>query len=159
MNLTVRRGNSEEMRQLWNGRFTDFLEKYTARVDSGIQEVWLLCDTDANTFWGELHILWNDPEKGHANGVDTAYLLAFRVDPSLQGKGYGSMLMRKVLQRIREKGFTKATIGADQENPKLAAMYQNWGFTEKIQESSFTYCYNGQQVTDVYTVYLKKLDC
>ena len=73
--------------------------------------------------------------------------MAFRIHEEYQGKGYGTMLMNRVLDRIRERGFTKATIGADDYDPKLQPMYKKWGFTKEIKRDSFDYQYEGKTVT------------
>src|SRR5690606_38301420 len=71
--------------------------------------------------------------KDEANGINRAYLFSFRVHPQYQGKGIGSKLIKKVLNRIKEKGFTEVTIGVDQSDAKLISMYHSWGFTNYIK--------------------------
>lgn len=151
--MGIKRGTSEEMLILWNGRFTDFVESHVGRIDSGIQEVWLMDDETTGEFIGELHILWDSEDKDQANGIDKAYLMAFRIDPNYQGKKLGTALMKRVLERVKEKGVTRVTIGADDFDPKLGKMYQKWGFTKHIKESSFDYMYEGKKVICTYTLY------
>lgn len=151
--MKIKRGTSEEMLILWNGRFIDFVESHTSRIDSGVQEVWLMEDEEKNKFIGELHILWDSQDKDQANGIDKAYLMAFRIDPDYQGQKLGTALMKRVLERIKEKGFTKATIGADDYDPKLAVMYQKWGFNHKVKEDSFEYMDEGSKVISTYVLY------
>ena len=151
--MNIKCGTSEEMLILWDGRFEDFVESHVSRINSGIQEVWLMDDEETGQFIGELHILWDSEDKDQANGVDKTYFMAFRIDPKYQGKKLGTDLMKRVLERVKEKGFTKVTIGADDFDPKLDNMYQNWGFTNRIKESSFDYMYEGRKVICTYTLY------
>lgn len=141
------------MLELWNGRFADFAEDHVSKIDSGVQEVWLMKDENTDKFMGELHILWDSDDKDQANGIDTAYIMAFRINPEYQGQKLGTILMKRVTQRIKEKGYTKATIGADDFDPKLAVMYQKWGFNKRLKESSFDYMYNGEKVVCTYVLY------
>ena len=154
--MRVRRGTSAEMLALWNGRFESFVEDHVSKIDRGVQEVWLLENEEAAAgeprLIGELHVLWDSDDKDCANGKDTAYLLAFRVDAAYQGRGLGTMLMKRVLGRVRERGFTRATIGADDYDPKLRGMYERWGFTRFIKNDSFTYEYQGREITDTYAL-------
>lgn len=60
--------------------------------------------------------------------------------------------MNRVLERIRERGFTSATIGADDYDPKLQPMYKKWGFTEVVKEDSFDYIYEGKKVTCTFVL-------
>lgn len=151
--MIIRRGNSEEMLKLWNGRFEDFVEKTVGRVNAGEQEPWMMWDEETGEAIGELHIRWTHEDPDCANGVDTAYLEAFRMDERYQGRHLGTALMKRCLERIQERGFTAAVIGADDYDPKLGVMYQKWGFTERIKEDSFTYQYNGQEVLCTFVLY------
>lgn len=146
--MEIFRGTSAQVLEIWNGRFEDFVESHVSAVDSGVQECWLMRDELNGKLMGELHILWDKPEDpDYADGKDKAYLMAFRIHEEYQGKGYGTMLVNRVLDRIRERGFTKATIGADDYDPKLQPMYKKWGFTKEIKRDSFDYQYEGKTVT------------
>lgn len=153
--MRIERTGAKEMLTYWNGRFADFAERISARVESGVEECWLLFDEDSNRWIGELHIRWDKPDQPEeANGVDTACLEAFRIDEAFQGQHLGTMLMRRCLERIRERGFTRATIGADDSDPKLGVMYQNWGFTRRVREDGFDYHDDeGNLIHDTYVLY------
>lgn len=157
MNTTIFKGTSKQMLELWNGEFEFFVKDHVEKIDSGIQEVWLMKDNDKDKLMGELHILWDSVDKDQANGVDTAYIQAFRINPEYQGKRLGTQLMKRVLERVKENGFTTATIGADDYDDKLAPMYQKWGFSEKIKDSSFDYIYDNIPVTCTYTLLVNKI--
>lgn len=150
--MKIKRGTSQEMLVLWNGRFESFVDDHVSKIDSGIQEVWLMEDEEKGKLIGELHILWDSEDKDQANGVDTAYIMAFRIDPAYQGKRLGTLLMKRVIERIKEKGFAKATIGADNYDLKLRVMYENWGFTRMVKEDSFEYMHQGEKVIDTYVL-------
>lgn len=152
--MIIKRTGVKEMLEIWNGRFAPFVEGTSARVESGIEECWLMYDEEAKRWIGELHIRWDNPDKPEeANGVDTACLEAFRIDEAYQGRHLGTQLMRRCLDRIREKGFTRATIGADDADPKLGPMYQNWGFTHRIREDFFDFIEDGKVIHDTYVLY------
>ena len=152
---TIRQTTSAEMLDFWNGRYADFAERISARVDSGVEECWMIRDEEADKWIGELHVRWNKPDQpDEANGVDTAALEAFRIEPEYQGRRLGTMLMARCINRIREKGFTRATIGADDSDPKLAVMYQKWGFTNRIREDAFDFIDDdGTPVHDTYVLF------
>jgi hypothetical protein len=73
------------------------------------------------------------------------------------------MLMQRVLSRVKEKGFSEVTIGADNDDAeKLSAMYKSWGFTELIKLSNTDYHYidknNNPTYYEVpYALYLNRL--
>ena len=106
--IKIKRTGVEDMLTYWNGRFPDFEERISARVESGEEECWLMYDEETERWIGELHIRWNkedNPEE--ANGIDTACLEAFRISEEYQGKHLGTMLMRRCLERIRERGLLR----------------------------------------------------
>ncbi|MGL6173703.1 MAG: GNAT family N-acetyltransferase [Cellulosilyticaceae bacterium] len=136
--LITRQATPDDLIRLWNGRFADYQEKYIHQIQSGIHEMWVLENQETSDLIGELHVIWNKPDAPYeANGIDQAYLFAFRIQPEYQGQHLGTLLMNRVLNRIKEKGFSYATIGVDPNEAHLVSMYNNWGFTTLIQSNSF----------------------
>mgnify|MGYP002542872152 CR=1 FL=1 len=135
--IEIRRGTSQDMLEFWDGRYAAYAVPYAKRVESGEQEVWMARDTKNGKWVGELHLRWKDEDAQLADGKETAYLLAFRVEPDYQGKGIGKQIMQRVLQRAVERGIYKINIGVDEEEEKNLRMYQKWGFDKKVAESSF----------------------
>lgn len=162
--LITRKASSNDLIRLWNGRFAAYQEKYIRQIQSGIHEMWILEEKETSHLIGELHVIWDKPDAPYeANGVDQAYLFAFRIQPEYQGRHLGSLLMHRVLERIKEKGFYYATIGVDPTETHLVTMYNNWGFNTLIQSNSFEETFvdeNGlsQSHISIYNVYRKKLD-
>lgn len=63
----------------------------------------------------------------------TVYLSAFRTVSGFQGKGYFSKLFHFMMADLRQKGFTKATLGVEPAEEKNKAIYARYGFTEYIK--------------------------
>ena len=136
----IRKTTSEEMLEFWNGRFADFKERICADVDRGVEECWMIRDEEADKWIGELHIVWDKPDKPwEAKEGETASLEAFRIEPEYQGRRLGTMLMARCINRIREKGCVRATIGADDSDERLGKMYQKWGFTSRVREDALDF--------------------
>ena len=136
----IRQASPAEMLEFWNGRYADFRERICADMEAGREECWLIRDEDAGKWVGELHIVWDKPGKPWAaNGTDTASLEAFRIEEEYQGKRLGTMLMGRCVNRIREKGCSCATIGADDSDARLGEMYKKWGFTDRVREDAFDF--------------------
>lgn len=148
--FSIFKGTSEQMLELWNGRFKDFVKSHCEDINSGVQEAWLMRDETTGKLMGELHIVWDREDKDEANGIDTAYIMAFRINEEYQGQHLGTKLMNRVLERVKENEFKTATIGADDSDPKLVVMYKNWGFTKEIKSSGFTYMHKGEKVHCTY---------
>ena len=63
----------------------------------------------------------------------TAYLCAFRTIPDQQGQGYFSKLFCYMIDDLKERGFTKVTLGVEPNEQKNLEIYQHYGFTEYIK--------------------------
>lgn len=152
--IEIKRGTAADMLELWKDENAEFADKYCRNIDSGTQEIWMAWDTETATWVGELHLALQHEEAPEA---DTAYLLAFRVDETYQGKGIGKQLMRRVEQRASECGMTKLNVGVEETDTKVFRMYQKWGFDTKIKESVFSYEEEGETRICPFGVYQKKL--
>ncbi len=102
-------------------------------IEAGTQEFWVIEDDDE--ILGEFHIYWDQKDKDEANGKNRAYLSAFRVHPDHRGQGLGTKLKDRVIERIKENGFTEVTIGAFKHDLEIQKLYERWGFTELIKEA------------------------
>ena len=69
----------------------------------------------------------------------TVYLSAFRTVSRFQGKGYFSRLFHFMIDDLRQKGFTKATIGVEPAEEKNKEIYAHYGFTEYIKSGKEYY--------------------
>lgn len=72
-------------------------------------------------------------------GDGAVYLSAFRTVASYQGQGYFSALMRWMLDDLRHRGFTKATLGVEPSEERNKQIYAHYGFTEYIKSATETY--------------------
>ena len=65
----------------------------------------------------------------------TVYLSAFRTRKEYQGKGYFSELYKFVEDDLKNKGFTKLTIGVEPSEVKNMMIYFKYGFTNYIKSA------------------------
>ncbi len=72
-------------------------------------------------------------------GDGTVYLSAFRTVESYHGQGYFSVLMQFMLDDLRRRGFTKATLGVEPSEEKNKQIYAHYGFTEYIKSATEAY--------------------
>ena len=69
----------------------------------------------------------------------TVYLSAFRTINKFRGKGYFSKLFHFMIDDLRKKGFTKATLGVEPVEEKNKEIYAHYGFTEYIKSGKEYY--------------------
>ena len=72
--------------------------------------------------YGFEQILENETEKGEF------YFDTISVSPQHQGKGIGKKLIESMLNLAKEKGFEKAGLLVDVENPSAKKLYERIGF-------------------------------
>lgn len=134
--MTIRKSNSAELLALWEYNSIEDASP-TARffcqnLDLGNATFWAVYDGDMIV--GELYAFKDMDDKDFADGIDTAYLCAFRIEKDYRGKGYGSSLMKTVLEELKESGFTRATIGVGMDEEDNISVYRHMGFTTKIKD-------------------------
>lgn len=138
----VRQGSARDMLTLWGYKSLDEASP-TARyfydnIESGNAIFWSLCDEE--NIVGELYAFLKLDDKEFADGIETAYLCAFRVNKDYRGKGYGSMLMNTAVSDLQSKNFSFATIGVGMDEESNQKMYEHMGFNRKIKECFFDPC-------------------
>ena len=161
--MLIRKATAEEMKALWNYSNSPTYNYFVAGINNKNIEFWAVIDEKQNNIVGELYIFWNSEDKDEANGINRAYLCAFRIKDSYRGQGLASKLMQTVLQRINQNGYSEVTIAVDNSNyEKLKGMYNNWGFNELLKKQNYDYHYITAENKPMYydeavDLYLKRL--
>ncbi len=159
--MNVYQGTIGQFKELWNYSNSNTYNYFLEGLKKDIIEFWTV-EVD-NTLIAELYIFWDSVDKDEANGVNRAYLCAFRVEKKFQGKGIGSSLMNRVINRIKEKGFNEITIGIDnREYDKLNNMYERFGFKELLKSTCIDNHYidennNPTKYKYDYQIYINRL--
>lgn len=134
--MKVRKATEKEMLCLWGYQDTEPLPPtallFAWNLFTGNAEFWAL--EDNGRIIGELYVFWKLEDQNFADGKTRAYLCAFRVQKEYRGKGCGSLLMREVLQYLKDKGVRAAAIGVDATEERNIRMYRGFGFTSKIKD-------------------------
>ncbi|MFR1710135.1 MAG: GNAT family N-acetyltransferase [Clostridium sp.] len=148
--MLIRTGSLEELKRLWKND-TPTKEYFIEGIKRGNIEFWTIENEIDSSLIGELYIFWDSEDKDEANGIDRAYLCAFRIEKNLRGLGLGKKLMEKVLQRIKEKEIKEVTIAADNDDAeRLTAMYKSWGFNELVKLQNYDYHYIDNHNNPIY---------
>ena len=158
--MLIRIGLIEELPILWKIKSSPTLKLFSERISKNTQEYWVIQEDETDNLIGELHIVWDSVDKDEANGINRAYLCAFRIDENFQGLGYGSKLMKSVLRKVHDKGFNEVTIGVEVGSEKLESMYNYWGFTEYIKTKNIDHHhvdeYGNPTSSGSWSLFLKK---
>lgn len=150
--MLIRKATSEEMLTLW-GYHEITSASPTARffynhISNGKAVFWTL--DNSGELVGELYAFLILNDKEFADGHDTAYLCAFRVNPEYRGQGYGSQLMATAFDELKQRGFRSVTIGVDSNEPQNIRLYRHLGFDTKIKDCHYDPCGMDENMQPLY---------
>ena len=62
------------------------------------------------------------------DGKSNAYVAALRIRKEFEGQGHISRLVRAMENHAKDLGFSRLTIGVEEEEARNRAIYRHWGF-------------------------------
>ncbi|WP_338473045.1 GNAT family N-acetyltransferase [Niallia sp. XMNu-256] len=125
----IRQATIDEMLSLWYKFYTS--EYFTKNIQKGNTEFWAI-EHHARLI-GELYLFKELDDPDFADGNTTAYLYGFQIEEIMRGKGLGTVLIKRVLQRVKELDFKYVTIGVEPDHEPNIRLYKKLGFIEKIK--------------------------
>lgn len=129
----AQRGKDKENWIDWKKRSIENYERGYTIPYYGILEGVIICEATAM-----IHPKVVQNSTGLVGG-HIVYLSAFRTIVKFQGKGYFSKLFHFMIDDLRHKGFTKATLGVEPDEEKNKEIYTHYGFTEYIKSGKEYY--------------------
>lgn len=109
--------------------------------------------TEATAIISPLDTAISNSEKLISN--DMAYLTGFRTDSKYQNQGYFSKLYKFMEEDLKNRGFTKLSLGVEPQEVKNMMIYFKYGFTNYIKTATETYP-TGKTITVNY--YYKEIN-
>lgn len=107
-----------------------------SKIKNGSIDIWALFDED--TIIGELRSMYESDDERAIKGY-RAYLYAFRIREDRQGKGFGKLLLEKVIEELRGQDYTEFTVGVEDDNDRARHIYEKFGFTKFLSRKSEEY--------------------
>ena len=135
--MIIRLGTVSEMCTLWqHPKSTSNF--FINQLKSENAEFWTI--EDNQRLLGELYLFKRLSDTDFADGSYRAYLCSFRIVEELQGKGLGTKLINRVIDRLRELSFTEVTIGVEEVEKANMHLYQRLDFSETIKRCLIDPC-------------------
>lgn len=122
----------------------------TRDIQNGNIDIFVLYDKEILV--GELRVMYQSEDENFAVPDRRAYLFAFRVREGFQNNGYGTYLLKAVLDLLKENGYSEFTVGVEDDNFRAIHMYQNMGFKEFLLRKQEEYQGDAYE----YNLYLKR---
>ncbi len=114
----------------WNGTYTHFRRLYQEIYDSSLRGeaiLWVLELPEVGVI-GQLFVQLISSRKELADGIQRAYIYAFRIQPDYRGHGLGGRLLSAVEYDLHQRGFRIAVLNVSRENETARLFYQRQGY-------------------------------
>ena len=131
--MTIRKATTDDFNALWRGPELAG-RQFAAHLANNTAELWIAEENEKVI--GRIYFFTALTDDDFANGSTRAYITNFHVKSSFRGQGIGTQLINAIFTRLKQRGFTEATIGVDEAEESNARMYEKLGFTNTIKKCS-----------------------
>jgi ribosomal protein S18 acetylase RimI-like enzyme len=114
----------------WNGAYTHFRRLYQDIYDSSLRGeaiLWVLELPEAGVV-GQLFVQLISSRRELADGLQRAYIYAFRIQPDYRGHGLGGHLLSAAEDDLRQRGFRIGVLNVARDNEAARLFYHRWGY-------------------------------
>lgn len=129
--VVVRHLHEEDLPALeWEGEYTHFRRMYAdayQRMKRGLTLMWV-AELQGVGIIGQVFVQFLCDRPELCNGVDRAYLYAFRVRAPYRSRGVGALILSIVEEDLRRRGFRYVTLNVARDNPRAQAFYERHGY-------------------------------
>lgn len=151
--VTVRQVCAEDLPGLeWEGEFIHFRRLYAEafrRALRGLSILWLAGQA-GGPILGQVFVQLTCDRPELCNGIDRAYLYAFRVRQAYRSLGIGALLLRTAEDDIIHRGYQYATLNVGKENVRAQAFYQRHRYSVVASEPGrWSYIDHNGRIRDV----------
>ncbi len=115
----------------WEGEYTHFRRLYAEafrRSQRGLSILWL-AELPGKAMLGQVFIQLSCDRPEMCNGIDRAYLYAFRVRQAYRSQGLGKKMLDVVENDLIERNFRFLTLNVAKDNLRAQAFYRRYGFS------------------------------
>lgn len=130
MPITLRIAEKSDIPRLeWYGQYRHYRNLFRRVYREQLRGRRLILVADCNGFpIGHVFIQFKSTNAHIADGVDRAYLYAFRVMEMFQGRGIGTRLIGEAESILVDRGFCSVTIAAAKINIRALNLYERLGY-------------------------------
>jgi ribosomal protein S18 acetylase RimI-like enzyme len=126
---TVQQGDLPALE--WEGEYAHFRRLYAEafqRSRRGLNVLWLAEQPGLGVL-GQVFIQLNCDRPEMCNGIDRAYLYAFRVRPAFRSMGLGARMLRVAEDDLLEREYRYLTLNVARVNVRAQTFYRRHGFS------------------------------
>ncbi len=140
----VCRLHSDKNNEVWRAEFISYARNGQLVSYYGMLDGARICETTAML---DRNIVQNSEGLTDAQ---TAYLCAFHTQEACRGKGYFSSLFRFMLADLKQRGYTRVTLGVEPGETETLQIYRHLGFHTYLRSAMETYPDGTRIAVDYY---------
>lgn len=129
--LVIRRVTEADLAALeWDGEYQKNRLTYARLFEDskmGNTILWMV-ETPRGEMVGQAFVMLVSGEKDAADGLERAYMFAFRVKRQFRNQGVGTMLLHFIERDLTRRGFRIVTLNVAKENPDARRLYERLGY-------------------------------
>ena len=115
---------------IWNMKSQPLAEKWYDEIVSGNRQVYIYKIGDE--FIGEGALVFDTGDSDYTVSGERVYVSRMIVKKEYRNKGIGSEILRFLIEKASEMGYTEMTVGVDKDNINALHLYKKYGFTEVL---------------------------
>lgn len=115
--------------EIWKEEARSFVEEKKRICYIGVLKGKIICEANI--------AISKDAAQNSEDLIDenTAYLFAFRTNEEYRGKGYFSKLYQFMEKDLKNRGYTRFTLGVEPKDVENLEIYKHFGFKKFIKEA------------------------
>ncbi len=115
---------------IWNMKAQPLAEKWREEIASGNRLVFIYKIN--GEFIGEGALVLDTGDPDYTIQGKRVYVSRMIVKKEYRGQGIGSEILKFLINKAKEMGFSEMTIGVDKDNVNALHLYRKFGFTEVL---------------------------
>ncbi len=120
----------EKCSNIWNMKTQPLAETWRKEIEAGNRIVFIYKIN--GEFIGEGALVLDTGDSDYTIPEKRVYVSRMIVKKEYQNRGIGSEILKFLIGKAKEKGFSEMTIGVDKDNVNALHLYKKFGFTEVL---------------------------
>jgi len=117
---------------IWDMKSQMLADKWYDEIVSGNRQVYIYKINDE--FIGEGALVFDTDDSDYTVNSKRIYVSRMVVKKEYRNQGIGSEILRFLIEKATEMGYTEMTVGVDKDNENAIHLYKKYGFTEVLYE-------------------------
>lgn len=122
--------NYKKCSDIWNMKTQPLAETWRKEIEAGNRIVFIYKIN--GEFIGEGALVLNTGDSDYTIPEKRVYVSRMIVKKEYRNKGIGSEILKFLIEKAKEMGFSEMTIGVDKANVNALHLYRKYGFTEVL---------------------------